>query len=358
LIVFYLIIFIYCFSILYLAVNFSITENDTSSKKQNKTVSILIPFKNEAHNLKSLLNNLINQNYPKEKLEIIFIDDNSTDAGNEIIKNFTQKYKYIKSTLSKEQGKKNALKLGVQQSTAEIIIHTDADVSLNKNWVNSIVNNFNDEKTLLSFGSVVFEYNSFFAKLQSLELISLSGIAASTAIIKHPILISGANLAYRKHLKQTFVESINNIASGDDMFFLEKVKKKYPNSIKYIKDTNNIVKTNTARNIKSLINQRIRWAGKTRKMKDLEIILTGLLSFLSNSSIIIISISYVWNNNIILILSAVIIKFFTEFMALFIYSKHFNQRELIVFFPILFFIYPVYIISIASFSLFLKPRWK
>jgi len=358
LIVFYLIIFIYCFSILYFAVSFSITKNDTYSKKQDKTVSILIPFKNEAHNLKSLLNNLINQSYPKENLEIIFIDDNSTDAGNEIIKKFTQKYQYIKCVFSKEQGKKNALKLGVQQSTAEIIIHTDADVSLNKNWVNSIVNSFSDEKTLLSFGSVVFEHNSFFAKLQSLELISLSGIAASTAMIKHPILISGANLAYRKQLKQTFVESINNIASGDDMFFLEKVKKEYPNSIKYIKDTNNIVKTNAEKNIKSLINQRIRWAGKTKKMKDIEIILTGLLSFLSNISIVIISISYVYSNNIFFILSAVIIKFFTEFIALFIYSKHFNQQELIALFPILFFIYPIYIISIASFSLFLKPKWK
>ena len=357
-ILFYLIIFIYCFSILYLAINFAITKNDTYYKNQEKTVSILIAFKNEEKNLKSLVNDLINQNYPKEKIELIFIDDNSTDKGREIIKDFEKTNQNIKYLSSHEQGKKNALKLGSQKSTSEIIIHTDADVSLNKNWVNSIINSFNDEKILLSFGSVIFEHNTFFEKLQSLELISLSGIAASSGIIKHPILISGANLAYRKNLKQTFVDSINNIASGDDMFFLEKAKKKYPNSIKYIKDTNNIVKTKAERNISSFIHQRIRWAGKTKKIKDFEIILSGLISFLANISIIIILISSIWSNLIFFIIIALIIKFLTELIALIIYSKHFKQLKLITLFPILFLVYPIYIISIASSSLFIKPKWK
>ena len=357
-ILFYLIILIYCFSILYLAISFAITKNDTSNNNQNKTVSILIPFKNEEQNLRSLLNDLVNQNYPKEKLELIFIDDKSTDKGKKIIKEFEEKHQHITYISSTENGKKNALKIGTQKATSEIIIHTDADVILNRNWVNSIVNSFNDEKILLSFGSVIFEYNSFFEKLQSLELISLSGIAASSGIIKHPILISGANLAYRKNLKQTFVDSINNIASGDDMFFLEKVKNEYPNSIKYIKDTNNIVRTKAEKSIRSFIHQRIRWAGKTKKIKDVEVILSGLISFLANISIIVILISSIWSNLILFMIIALIIKFFTELIALTIYSKHFNQLKLIALFPILFFIYPVYIISIASSSLFIKPKWK
>jgi len=358
LIVFYLIIIIYCLSIFYLAIRFVITKNDNYSQIKNYSVSILIPFKNEENNLKLLVNDIIKQDYPKEKIEIIFIDDNSTDKGSEIIKGFEKDYQNIKYLASQEQGKKNALKLGLKESKSEIIIHTDADVSLNKDWINTIVNSFIDEKILLSFGSVIFEHSSFFEKLQSLELISLSGIAASTGIIKHPVLISGANLAYRKNIKQDFIESINNIASGDDMFFLEKIKKKYPKSTKYIKDKNNIVRTKAEKNINSFIHQRIRWAGKTKKMKDLEIILSGIVSFIANISVIIVLVSAIWTNNLVLILTVVSFKFITELFVLTIYSKYFKQLKLINYFPILFIFYPFYIIIIGVLSMFVNPKWK
>lgn len=343
----------------------STKDQKYTDQPNTPSVSILIPFKNERNNLQNLLNDLTNQNYPIDKLEIIFINDNSNDNGETIIYNSAQKNKQIKLlNLSQQNGKKQALKEGLKHTTGEIIIHTDADVRLNKNWINSYIQSFNNNDTKLAFGSVVYtSEQSIFEKLQSLEILSLAGITASTGIINSPALMNGANFGYRKELKQDFIDSINNIASGDDMFFLELIKKRYPTAIKYIKNKDNIVKTYPEKTLKSFINQRVRWAKKAPKFKDVEIILSGIISFAANIAIILILIQSLFLqtalfNKFLIFEIALGIKFIIEFISLFIYAKYFNKIKLMILFPILFIIYPFYISFIPTYSLFQKIKWK
>jgi cellulose synthase/poly-beta-1,6-N-acetylglucosamine synthase-like glycosyltransferase len=362
LITFLIIISIYALGIFSLSIVFALSKEDEYEINQDENISILIPFKNEEANLKNLLNNLLELKYPNNKLEIIFINDNSTDQGNIIVEEFikTNNINIKLLCLTNENGKKQALKKGIENSSGSIIIHTDADVMLNKNWINSIVSSFKNKKTMLSYGSVLFNNeNNLFEKFQSIELLSLTGIGASTGIIKHPILISGANLAYRDTLKQDFIDSINNLDSGDDMFFLENIKKKYTKAIKYIKTKDNIVFTNAENNLKAFINQRLRWAGKTSKIKDFEILLAGVLSFSANLSIIILAMfSFINFNLLSLFIASILIKFIFEFISLFIYSEYFKKHSYIYLFPVLFFVYPLYIIGISIISLIIKHKWK
>ena len=329
------------------------------------SVSILIPFKNEKHNLQNILNDLTKQNYPNNKLEIIFINDNSNDNGEAIINNFAQDHKQIKHyNLKQQKGKKQALKKGLEYAIGEIIIHTDADVRLNKNWVNSYIQLFNNSDTKLAFGAVIFTAEKYiFEKLQSLEILSLTGVTASTGIIGSPVLMSGANFAYRKELKQDFIDSINSITSGDDMFFLELIKKRYSTSIRYIKSKENIVKTYPEKTLKSFLNQRIRWAKKTPKFKDVEIVLSGIISFIANIAIIGLLIQAIFSQTILfnkyfIFEIALGIKFTIEFISLFIYAKYFNKIKIMFLFPILFIIYPFYISFVPIYSLFHKVKWK
>ncbi|MBN1638317.1 MAG: glycosyltransferase, partial [Ignavibacteriales bacterium] len=104
-------------------------------------ISILIPFRNEADNSLSCLKSLESQNFPKDKFEIIFIDDNSTDDSVKIILQ-NKKNKNVKIISAEETDdnfghKKRAIQKGIDNSLGEIIVTTDADCIHNPNWLKS-----------------------------------------------------------------------------------------------------------------------------------------------------------------------------------------------------------------------------
>jgi cellulose synthase/poly-beta-1,6-N-acetylglucosamine synthase-like glycosyltransferase len=70
--------------------------------------------------------------------------------------------------------------------------------------------------------------------------------------------------------------------SGDDVFLLHSVKKKYPKSIAFAKNEDAIVTTDGAQNIKGFINQRKRWTAKSSGYKDGASIYTSLLVLFTN----------------------------------------------------------------------------
>ena len=88
-------------------------------------------------------------------------------------------------------------------------------------------------------------------------------------------MCNGANFGYRKSLFNTLngFEGNTNIASGDDIFLLEKFIKQDAQKVHYLKSKKAVVSTNPAKDISVLIQQRLRWASN-------KTILMGLLKVL------------------------------------------------------------------------------
>ena len=81
---------LYCSLIIAFIVGFDKVENFESTKISPETkFSVIIPFRNEAENLKSLMHSISLLNYPKELYEILFIDDDSEDDSVNLIQNLT-----------------------------------------------------------------------------------------------------------------------------------------------------------------------------------------------------------------------------------------------------------------------------
>ena len=82
-------------------------------------------------------------------------------------------------------------------------------------------------------------------------------------------MCNGANLAYTKTLFKAIngFEGNTNIASGDDVFLLEKAIKRNKNTVHYLKNTDATVFTKPVKNYSALISQRKRWASKTGQSK-------------------------------------------------------------------------------------------
>ena len=95
---------------------------------QNQKLSIIIPIYNEAATVAELLDRVLAVRIPSVSKEIIIIESNSTDGTKEILKRYEKKKDVNIFYQEKPLGKGNALKLGFQHVTGDIILIQDADL--------------------------------------------------------------------------------------------------------------------------------------------------------------------------------------------------------------------------------------
>src|SRR6478609_12149016 len=90
-------------------------------------LSVVIPFRNEEKNLPTLIDSLKKLNYPKDRFEILLIDDHSTDQSGAVAKLLTGDFPNVKILVASSEGKKSAITQGIRESAGDIIVTTDAD---------------------------------------------------------------------------------------------------------------------------------------------------------------------------------------------------------------------------------------
>jgi len=109
-------------------------------------VSIIIPAHNEEATLERCLASLENLDYPSSKLEIILINDGSTDGTKKIIEGYIRKSKYNCKYLETEGvGAPKARNIGLNSAKGEYVAFTDADCVVERDWLMNLVKNFNEK---------------------------------------------------------------------------------------------------------------------------------------------------------------------------------------------------------------------
>ena len=124
-------------------------------------VSVVIAAKNEALNIENRINNLLQQDYPSDKVEIIVVSDGSDDNTQVIIEQLADRQGTDQKRIScheyfPSQGKPSALNFGVQQASGEIIVFADARQTFNKDVITELVKNFSDTTVGGVSGELVF----------------------------------------------------------------------------------------------------------------------------------------------------------------------------------------------------------
>jgi glycosyltransferase involved in cell wall biosynthesis len=318
--------------------------------------SIIIPFKDEENNLLPLLKSLQNLNYPAELFEIIMVDDHSEDNFCQIINQFNN----LSITLLNNNGvgKKSALEKGISQAKNNWIITTDADCELPTDWLSAYNAKIVQSNAKMILAPVVFvDDNSFLQQFQQIEFLSLQALTMASYQWKKPFLSNGANLGFQKNafLQVNGYEGNKQIASGDDVFLLEKFQLAFPHQIEYLKTRKALVKTQAQKDWKSLLQQKVRWGGKTKNYKSTLPKIIGALILIANFSVLICFALGTTNRFYFWIILA---KLFIDTSYIIYISRFFKLR--INFYNIIvsFLYYPVFLIKLIVFSFSNKLEWK
>lgn len=261
-------------------------------------VSVIIPARNEEKNIGRLLKMLQSQTYPVDHLEIIVVDDHSSDKTAEIVLQFPFAKLIRLEDEEINSYKKKAIETGIAAAKGELIVTTDADCLPTEKWIETIVAFKENTGAVFIVASVVFDCNKQPLQLfQAMDFMVLQGITGASVHKKIHSMCNGANLAYER---KVFYEvngfaGIDKIASGDDMLLMHKIARKYPDNIQYLKSADAIVSTTPMQTWSTFFNQRIRWASKALYYDDKSIFWVLLLVYLFNLSFLILFVAGFWN---------------------------------------------------------------
>lgn len=231
------------------------------------SVSIVIPVRNEEQNIGRCLDSLVKQDYPRKLLEIIVVDDHSSDRTAEVVNSHLgENVQLLSAKESSTKGKKAAIEMGIRHSRGELIFTTDGDCVVPFTWIKGMVSYFSPAVGMVA-GRTEFsrtDEHSLFHRLQSLEFLGIVAAGAGAIGAGIPVTCSGSNLAYRREaFEQTggFGKG-KRLVSGDDDILMQAIYKKTPWKVTFATVPETFVQTQPADNIGLFLQQRARWASK------------------------------------------------------------------------------------------------
>lgn len=321
--------------------------------------TIIVPFRNEKENLPILLESFSNLNYPKNLFEVILVDDSSEEKFQ--VSNSRFQVSQIDNIRVSNSPKKDAITTAMQHVKTDWIITTDADCMVPENWLLTFDQYIQENKVSMLAGAVTYQCkNSFLDHFQQLDLTSLQGATIGSFGLNKGFMCNGANFAYTKSLFKSLngFEGNEKIASGDDVFLLQKAIEKFPNEVQYLKAEEAIVLTKPTENWKVLFHQRVRWAAKTSSYQSTFGKFLGLIVFLGNLSFVIgffFLLFGIWSYPIFVIFA--FLKFAIDYVLL-SKTNQFLAKTRIKSLLLSSIVYPFFSTTVALYSLFGSYQWK
>ena len=166
----YLSIFIGFFTAAYYLLSFSDRKKSFKPIKELPFCSIIIPAYNEEDSLAKTVESVLKLNYPKEKYEIIIVNDGSKDKTEEIAKNLENKYGNVRAFTKKNGGKGSALNFGIKKAKGEIVLSLDADSMVTENALIYMIPYFADPEVMSVAPALkVYKPRGILQRVQAIE---------------------------------------------------------------------------------------------------------------------------------------------------------------------------------------------
>ena len=350
---------IYLAFILFIIVGlFRHNEQAIISTDQTPTVSVVIAARNEEKNLPDLIQDLLHQEYPLEQLEVIIVDDRSTDFTAKILREAAENYAVVKYIRVEQlptgmTPKKHALTQGIEMAKGDVILSTDADCRVGKFWVSSMAYSVVQQDGI-SIGYSKVAGESFFERFQMLDFLGIITTNAGAGGWGHFWSGTGQNLAYKKSDFEAIggFESVKDKISGDDMYLVQSISKLKTGMINI--DANSFVTTAAMPTFPDFINQRIRWSSNSKDNAMKSHLFFAFLSsaFLCNATLLL---SFLFGHSWLYLF---LLKFIFEGSAVMLGGKLFNTKVNPIVYVAWALAQPIYIPVVGLMGLQNRYTWK
>ena len=368
----YFILLIYFFFIIWLLDGYkNLIKEPNLNTSYRPFVSVVIASRNEAENIPHLLNYLTNQTYPKNLYEIIIVNDRSSDNSKNILEKYENKIENLKvitinNCPSIWSSKKWAIHNGIKNSKGKIILQTDADCSMEKDWINSMIAPFIDKSVGLvsSLTPLLSKNKNIFKGLFLMDSIAqdiFSGYSIGKGLA---LSCNASSIAYRKSyfIDMKGYHQIKHIISGDDDLILHKLVHYIGCRVKFILHPDAAVFSNPPLTLMEFINQRMRYASKGAFYyqmnfisKEMKIILPFL--YLINLLSVILIIKFC-HTGLGVYFFALLLKIIPDYFIINPVYEQYKIKWDWISFITLEVLHPIYIVSFAIIGPIYKFEWK
>ena len=228
-------------------------------------ITIWIAARNEEDNILNCLQSIAQLNYPKEKLQILIGNDQSEDNTKLIVENYIKDRNEfqlidIQNIINNQRGKANVLANLYEYSTGKYFLICDADVTVNPEWVNGMIFNFeHDSKIGHQVGITSIKSTKLWHHFQSIDWLHALTLLKIAADLKIPLTGLGNNSAVTREAYEATggYARIPFSITEDFALFHEIVKKEFDFKNTINREVFN--QTLPTFNLKEFLHQRKRW---------------------------------------------------------------------------------------------------
>jgi cellulose synthase/poly-beta-1,6-N-acetylglucosamine synthase-like glycosyltransferase len=326
-------------------------------------LSVIVAGRNEARYIADCLQALVNLVYEADHLEIIFVDDHSSDQTRAIAEAIAAEHSDMLTILSAPPcppgvgPKKNAIAFGVAHAKGEILAFTDADCLVKSAWAKCITTNY-DEGTGAVTGPVLPPLQPGLANLfLRLERIFVSYSSVSAIGWGHPASASGGNFSYRrKAFDQLGGMAMSNVASGDDDLMAQAIAR-LGWKVGYASGADAVVEHVRQPTWRQEVNATVRHQS-TARYYPLGWRIAYALSILSNIGILALAVSSLFRTELLPLFGAAFaLRLIAEGLAVQIFCRRYDVSLNLFEFLVAEICLPAYLLTRAVLSLFPSFSW-
>ena len=259
-------IFTYTLRVLFFVVG-SILERRKSVSATDATpfVTVIVPARNEEMNIVPCLESLIALDYPADRMELIVVNDRSTDSTAAVLTMQKQRFANLRIVTINDDGDKNlrgkagALDKGIEIAKGEIILLTDADCEVHPGWVKSHTAQYAEPSVSMVCAYTLINGKTLFHKMQSVEWNSTHTMASAGVYFKQYLGCYGNNMSFRKSAYDAVGGYRSIPFSVTEDLALLQVLGKHKFTIRYLCSIESSVTTYPLNTLREYLAQHKRW---------------------------------------------------------------------------------------------------
>lgn len=316
-------------------------------------LTVVIPFRDEAKNLVHFLNCIRSQKY--QPVQWIFVNDHSTDDFPSLFADMGAFPIRVLHLPDEQQGKKLAIRFGMDHVTTDYCLTMDADVVFGSDYMKQMLTVPAADLVILP---VEMTSQRWWHPFFTLEYLFTTLLNRGVAGWSRPVNASGANLLFRVDAFEEVddLKDHEHIASGDDIYTLRAFREAHK-SIEIVENKQLKVSTTTPETIGQAMDQRVRWLSKTGHVGDNLNSFLGVWAVMLHLAYFLLMILTVFAPVLWLTVLILVLKTAFDFALIRMIRTKWNAEAItgLILFELF---YPIYLFALLGSSLFAQPEWK